>query len=137
MGEVVATVKLTNAMDVAMVREGFKTVEQIRSISLQAVIDTGAVNCVLPPHVADSLGLARAFRQVASFADGRAEEVDVTEPVLLEISGRLTFEQCLVLGTEVLIGQTALESTDLHVDCRNQRIFPNPAHPNQPVLKIR
>lgn len=137
MGEVNVNVRLTNPMDVAMVREGFKKSEQIRSIEARALVDTGAVNCVLPPFVADQLGLARTFTQVARYADGREEAVPVTEPVLFEILGRKVYEECLVLRDEVIIGQTALESTDLHVDCRDRRLIPNPEHPNQPVIKIR
>ena len=137
MGEVKLDVALTNPMDVAMVREGFKKSEQIRSMRVTALVDTGAVNCVVPPFVADQLGLAKPFAQVARYADGREEPVPVTEPVLFEILGRKVYEECLVLGDEVIIGQTALESTDLHVDCRNRRLIPNPEHPNQPVIKIR
>ena len=80
--------------------------------------------------------LARPFRQMAEYADGRREEVDVTEPVLSEIEGRKVYEECLVLGDEMLIGQTALEKADLHVDCRSRRLLPNPAHPHQPVVNI-
>lgn len=61
----------------------------------------------------------------------------VTEPVLIELIGRHTVEEALVLGDEVIIGQTILEKTDLHVDCRNRRLLPNPAHPDQPVLEIK
>ena len=43
----------------------------------------------------------------------------------------------LVLGDEVLIGQTVLEKLDLHADCANRRLIPNPAHPDQPVSKVK
>ena len=42
----------------------------------------------------------------------------------------------MVLGNEVLIGQTTLEATDLVVDCANQRVYPNPANPTW-TLKLR
>ncbi len=137
MGEVLVEIILTNPTDEAMVREGYKKKDEIRSVKAKALVDTGAVNCVLPQFIADRLGLARVFHKVAQYADGRKEEVDVTEPVLIEIEGRKAYEECLILGDEVLIGQTALEKTDLMVDCREKRIFPNPEHPNQPVIKIR
>ena len=136
-GEVRVSVKLTNPMDQAMVREGFKPADTIRQLELEALVDTGAVNCVLPPQVVDRLGLNRSFQQTVQCADGREEIVDVTEPVLMEIEGRKVYEECLVLGDDILIGQTALESTDLFVDCRSGRVVPNPDHPNQPVIKIR
>ena len=137
MGKVQIEIQLINPMDQAMVREGFKTPKDIRQMAVTALVDTGAVSCVLPQFVADTLGLARPFKQVAEYADGRREPVEVTEPVLMEILGRKVYEECLVLGDEVLIGQTALEKTDLHVDCRQGQVLPNPAHPNQPVITIR
>ena len=48
-----------------------------------------------------------------------------------------TVEEALVLGDEVLIGQTVLEKLDMLVDCVNQRLVPNPAHPDQPVTKVK
>ena len=137
MGEVRATVKLTNATDTALMRRNLLQPEGVRSLEASALIDTGVVSLVLPSAVVERLGLLRPFKQVAEYADGRREEVDVTEPVLIELLGRYTSEEALVLGDEVLIGQTVLEKTDLHVDCRERRLLPNPAHPDQPVLKVK
>jgi clan AA aspartic protease len=137
MGEVRVAVKLSNATDTALRRRNLLLPEGVRSLEVQALIDTGAVSLILPSAVVEGLGLSRPFKQVAEYADGRREEVDVTEPVLVELMGRHTTEEALVLGDEVLIGQTILEKTDLHVDCREQRLRPNPAHPDQPVLKVK
>jgi clan AA aspartic protease len=137
MGEARVRVYLTNAVDEGLVRRGQMALEDVRKTQVEALVDTGAVNCVLPPFVADQLGLARPFRQMAEYTDGRREEVDVTEPVLIEIEGRKVYEECLVLGDEVMIGQTALDKTDLHVDYRSRRVLPNPAHPHQPVVKVK
>ena len=136
MGEVRTKVKLTNAADLALVRRNLLRSEEVRSYETSALVDTGAVALVVPSFVAERLGLARPFKQVARYADGRNEEVEVTEPVLVEIMGRQTHEEGLVLGDEVIIGQTTLEKTDLHVNCKNQTLYPNPAHPDQPVLRV-
>ena len=92
MGEVSIEIVLTNPMDQAMAREGYKEPEEVRQTKVDALVDTGAVNCVLPQFIADSLGLARPFRQVAEYADGRQDMVEVTEPVLIEIRGRKVYE---------------------------------------------
>ena len=42
-----------------------------------------------------------------------------------------------MLGDEVIIGQTVLGKLDLLVDCANRRLAPNPAHPDQPVTKVK
>lgn len=137
MGEVKVKIKLTNNVDDVLAQQGKLAREQVRSVELEGVVDCDAVSLTLPSHVVQTLGLTRKYKQIAEYADGRQEEVDVTEPVYVEIMGRHTSEEALVLGDEVLIGQTVLEKTDLLVDCRGQQLLPNPAHPNQPVLKIR
>ncbi len=43
----------------------------------------------------------------------------------------------MVLGHEVVIGHTALEKLDLCVDGVTRRLIPNPAHPDQPVSKVK
>lgn len=137
MGEVRVGVKLTNAVDEALVRRGQLASDQVRVYETEALVETGAVRCALPPFVADRLGLARVARYMAQYADGRLEEVDLTEGFVLEIMGRRTTEEALVLGDEILIGQTALEKLDLLPDCQRQRLVPNPAHPDQPVSKVK
>lgn len=133
MGEVNVRVKLTNIADALADKPKRK---KVRMLDTSALVDTGAVTLVLPTEVVKQLGLRRIDKQVAVYADGRREEVDVTEPVFVELLGRRTSEEALVLGDEVLIGQTVLEKTDLLVDTRGRRLIPNPAHPNQPVIKV-
>jgi hypothetical protein len=137
MGEVRVKVKLMNAVDEALVRRGQLAPDQVRVYEPEAVVGTGAVRCTLPSFVAERLGLGRVARYTARYADGRLDEVDLTEGFVLEIMGRRTTEEALVLGDEVFIGQTALEKLDLFVDSQGRRLVPNPAHPDQPVTKVR
>jgi clan AA aspartic protease len=135
-GAVHVQVHLTNAVDEELHQRGQLDANQVHTYQTEALVDTGAVRCVLPSFVADQLGLRRVARMVAQYADGRLEEVEVTQPFFLQIMGRRTAEEALVLGDEVLIGQTALEKLDLLVDCHRQRLVPNPAHPDQPVFRV-
>lgn len=137
MGEARAETKLTNAIDKGLVRRGQLAPDQVRVYKADALIDTGSMTIVLPVHVVQMLGLAITGQRVAEYADGRNDVVDVTEPVDIDINGRTTVEEALVLGDEVIIGQTVLEKLDLLVDCVNRRVIPNPAHPDQPVLKVK
>ena len=137
MGDVRVKIRLTNAADDSRARRGEIKREQVRSVEIEALVDTGVVRCVLPLKVKEQLGLATAFKKRVRYADGRSEEVDLTEPVLIELEGRPLYEDCLVLGDEVLIGQTALEATDLFVDCVGGRLVPNPDHPNSVILPVR
>ena len=136
MGEIRVQVRLVNAVDEALARRGQLPADQVHTYEADAMVDTGAIRTVIPVHVLQQLGLDVRGQRVAEYADGRQEVVDVTEPLVVEILGRDTLEEALVLGDEVLIGQTVLEKLDLLADCANNRLIPNPAHPDQPVSKV-
>ena len=137
MGEVRVKVTLTNAVDEALVRRGLLSVNSVRHYEADALVDSGAIRSVLPRHVVEQLGLSIVRTTRVAYANDGAEDVDVSEVVGIDINGRRTTEETLVLGSEVLIGQTVLESLDLLVDCANQRVVGNPAHPDQPIIKIK
>jgi len=137
MGEVRVKVKLTNSYDESRRQRGEISKDEVRRYEADALIDTVAVSSVIPENVVEILGLLPRGRRVAEYADGRKDIVELTEPVSFNIIGRETEEGAMVLGDEVIIGQTILEVLDLQVDCRNQKLIPNPAHPDQPVVKIK
>lgn len=137
MGEVKLRIKLTNAMDEALVRRHQLDPAKVRSCEVTALMHTGAVLSVIPAQVMQDLGVESTGSRVAEYADGRKDRVIVTESVVFNVLGRRTPEETLVLGDEVLIGQTVLEKLDLLVDCANHQLIPNPAHPDQPVTKVK
>ena len=137
MGEIRIKVNLTNAVDDDLASQGRLPRDEVRRLEVTAVIDTGAVTTVLPVQVVEQLGLSVRGQRVAQYADGRKDNVGVTGPVLFEMLGRNTLEEALILGDEVLIGQTILEKLDLLADCAGQRLVPNPERPDQPVLNVR
>lgn len=136
MGEVRVRLRLFNATDEGLVRRGSLRPDQVRTYETEVLVDTGAVRSVLPRHVCDRLGIALVGERVARYADGREEVVGVTEPVRFEVLDRDTFDDALVLGDQVLLGQTVLEKTDLLVDCARRRVVPHPARPDQPVNNV-
>jgi clan AA aspartic protease len=137
MGEVRVKVRLTNGGDEVLVRRGLLTADKVRAYEADALVDTGAVKSIVPVQVVQQLGLAIVGRTRARYANDSGEDVDITEMVGIEINGRRTTEETLVLGSGVIIGQTVLESLDLLVDCVAHRVVPNPEHPDQPVINIR
>ncbi len=137
MGEVRARAKLTNALEAALARRGQLAPERVRIYETEALVDTRAIRCVLPPHVVARLGLDIIGQRVAEYADGRREAVDLTESFLVQVLDREELESAMVLGDEVVVGLTALEKMDLLVDPINRRVIPNPAHPDQPISKVK
>ena len=137
MGEVRVKVKLTNSYDLSRLRRGEIAKQEVRIYEADALIDTGAVSSVVPLNVMQQLGLLAQDQRVAQYADGSTETVDLTEPIIFDIFGRKSTEGAMVLGDEVIVGKTILKVIDMQVDCANQKLVPNPAHPDQPIVKIR
>lgn len=137
MGEVRAQIKLTNTFDEELARQGTIPAGQVRAYDADALVDTGAVPTVLPIHVVQTLGLQVRGNRVTQYADGRRDVVPTTGPVTVNVIGREMITEAVVLGDEVIIGQIVLEMLDLFVDPVNRRIIPNPAHPDQPVIKVK
>ncbi|NCO40802.1 MAG: clan AA aspartic protease [Armatimonadetes bacterium CG_4_10_14_3_um_filter_66_18] len=137
MGEVRVEAVLTNEVDETLAAEGRLAADQVRRYKADALVDTGAVRLVIPQHVADALGLRVRGTRGVEYTDGRNDPVPVTSSLVIQIAGRDTVEEALILGDEVLIGQAVLEKTDMYVDCVGQRLIPNPAHPDQPVTKVK
>ncbi|HXD86133.1 MAG TPA: hypothetical protein VN641_06550 [Urbifossiella sp.] len=137
MGEIRVKVLMTNPADEALARRGGLEPREVRRYEADAVVGTGAVRSVIPIHVMEKLGILERGQRVAEYADGRKDTVGITEAIIFDLMGRDTIEEALVLGDEVLIGQTVLEKLDLLADCANRRLVPNPAHPDQPVSKVK
>ncbi len=140
MGEVRIPVLLTNIVDQINASTGLlPATDTVRTYTGHAVVDTGAVCSVLPQHVADILGAQVLGQRRAQYADGRSEVVNVVGPLQFEINGRTTLEEALVLGNEVLIGQTVLEKMDWLVDCTNtnRKLVGNPAHQDEQIFMVR
>jgi clan AA aspartic protease len=137
MGEIRVKARLTNVYDESLARHGQLDISKVRSYESDAVVDRGAIRTVIPVHVMEALGVESRGQRMAEYADGRKEAVPITGALVIDVLGRDTLDEALVLGDEVLIGQTVLEKLDLLADFANRRLIPNPDHPDQPVKKIR
>lgn len=137
MGGVRTNVTIRNAGDEAMRRRGLLPDDQVRSVTVEAIVDTGAVRSCIPVDLMEQLGLDTLRHINAQMANGQVDSVPLTEAAYIDILGRIATESFLVPGGEVLLGQTALESTDLLVDCNRQKVITNPDHPNSAIIRIR
>jgi clan AA aspartic protease len=136
MGQVHVQVTLINYREEVLTRLGQLDASQVHRYETEALIDTGAVRSVIPPAVADRLGLLRLDRTEAKYANSAVEEVDVTEVFTVEIFGRRTRTTAMVLGEHILLGVMVLEDLDLMVDCHCNRLVPYQGTWDQPVFRV-
>lgn len=137
MGEVRTKVRLTNLTDAHAAAAGQLSEEQVRHLDVDALVDSGAVRSCVPAPLVEQLGLRPYKLQVVEYVDGRKDSVGVADGIRFEILHRTSSDDALVVGDEVLIGQTLLEKMDLLVDCAGRRLIPNPAHPDVAVNKLK
>jgi hypothetical protein len=104
-------------------------------VEADAMVDKGTVRSCIPAPLLERLGIKSYDLVTVELADGRKTEVGIADGVRFEIMQRRSSDDALILGDEVLIGQTLLEKMDLLVDCTRQRLVP--AHPEGPVNKLK
>lgn len=131
-------IKLTNSYDEDRVAGGYWQPEQVRSVEIEALVDTGATMLILPADVVERLGLKEEGRRKVRYANGETDEVPWVGGVRLTILGREMIASALVepAGTKALIGQIPLEELDLLVDPKSRTLLVDPASPDAPLLDL-
>ena len=92
------------------------------------LVDTGAVDSLVPGNVLRQIGLQPRTRRAYELADGSTVTMDATTGEL-EFMGDVV-GSTIIMGpddAEPLLGVTALESAGIEVDPRNQRLKRLPA----------
>lgn len=92
------------------------------------LVDTGAIDCLVPRQHLEAIGLKPKGQRVYELADGSEVRMDIT-------TGDIEFMGDIVGGTiifgdadaEPILGVTALESVGIEVDPQNQRLKRMPA----------
>lgn len=135
MGEVRIKTRIINSADAQAAQAGKLPPEHVRSVETDALVDTGAVRSCVPATLLNELGILPYDHVTVELADGRKTVVGIADGVRFEIMDRRSGDDALILGDEVLIGQTLLEKMDLLVDCTRQCLVP--AHPEGPINKLK
>ena len=102
--------------------------EPARSWQGPFLVDSGAIDSLMPRQHLEAIGLMPKGRRVYETADGRKVEMDVTGADI-EVMGEVT-AGLVVVGddeAEPLLGVTVLESVGIEIDPRNQRLKKLPA----------
>jgi clan AA aspartic protease len=139
MGEIRVKVKLENVEDRALYEAGHIAEARIRALTIDAVVDTGAVMVLLPQELTEALGLKKFARRVVVLADDQKIELDQAGTLSLTIGDREMKTDCLVgpPGCEALVGQIVMEALDLIADPAKRTLTPRPESPFLPTLKMK
>jgi clan AA aspartic protease len=137
MGKVMTKLKITNNTDLTNARLG-QIQNEVRSVEVEALVDTGATMLALPAEVVRQLGVPFEGKRKVRDALGKIIELYWVAGLRIEILGREMTCDALVLdeGATPLIGQIPLEALDLVVDPKSREARVNPASPDVPLLDL-
>jgi clan AA aspartic protease len=83
-------IKLVNSIDEELVLRGDVSPDQVRSMEIEALVDTGATMLMLPADVVERLGVRIMGHRNVRYADGRKAPVPWVAGVKIIILGRET-----------------------------------------------
>jgi predicted aspartyl protease len=136
-GRVVVDMHVESADDLSLVALGLLTPDKVRSLDVQALVDTGTTYISLTTSDIVKLGLRRVRRRTARTAAGPMVQ-QIWSAVRITVEGR----DCLIEVAEVpdgspaLLGQIPLELMDYWVDMTNGRLAGNPEHGGQWMIDM-
>ena len=117
MGNVFAEITLKNGSDIVRLKDGQISDKDVRSVTVNAVVDTGAITLIINEDVCQKLGLAVEGSRTATLAGGNKINCKITEPVRIYWKDRDFSCPAVVLPEgEILLGVIPLEFMDLIVD---------------------
>ena len=119
MGLIHADIELTNARQ-----------DDLLPMTVNALVDSGALHLCIPQHVATQLSLPVLDQREVTVANGDRQTVDYVGPVKIRFANRQCLVGALVLGDQALLGAIPMEDMDLVISPSRQSLTVNPNNPN-------
>ncbi len=139
MGLVYADIELINGEDIALSRRNIIGEEEIKRMTVSALVDTGSYMLCINENIQEQLQLPVVERRKAQLANGHIVECDVVSHVELHFKNRRTMCNAMVLpgDNEVLLGAIPLEDMDVLIHSQRQELIVNPDHPYFAQMKLK
>jgi clan AA aspartic protease len=131
MGKIFAEIQLINSRDVMKADENMISKSNIRSMTLNILVDTGAYNLAVNERIANQLGLVKLKEQSFIIADRTEQIFDIVGPVDIVFENRETTTRAVLLpgNAEPLLGQIPLEDMDIVLLPKEEKMIVNPLSP--------
>jgi len=133
MGNVYAEITVKNAFDVCRVNTGQITENDVRTVTLTAIVDTKVRTLVINEDIFNQLGLSVVETGNINIAGVRELKGKVTDPVDIQWKNRsVTIGAVVLPESQPILGMIPLEFMDLIVDPIKRELVG--AHGDEPFL---
>jgi clan AA aspartic protease len=137
MGEIKEKLKITNLLDINAVKFGVKNSNEIRSIEIIAIVDSGARMLSIPADLAEKLGLEIVDKKTVRYTDGHTDVKQIGSDIEVILTHLERKTHCQVLierpGSPVLLGQIPMEDMDVVINMSDEKLTVNPESPYMPM----
>jgi len=133
MGTFKEEITLENILDRGFANHGYIKEDEIRTLKVDALPDTGAWTLVINEDIRQKLGLDIEEISESTLADGKTDTYEITESVKIRWKNRSTVLPAVVVpnAKDILLGALPLEAMDLMVDPVHERLVG--VHGDQPL----
>lgn len=137
MGLTYADVVLKNCDDLALVRKFEIGEDEVRTMTVHALVDTGSISLCINEVIQEVLQLPIRGKKRSQLANGQMLEFPVVGPVENYMGDRYCTTNAILLpdDQEPLLGAIPLEEMDMVIHpSRNELV---PAHPDGSIIKLK
>ena len=115
---------LKNEIDAAFAEKGYIKEHEIRQMTVNAIVDTGAWTLVINDDIRQKLGLRDQGLGEATLADGQKAEYPMVGPLEIRWKNRHMIGEALVIpdAPNVLLGAMVLEHMDLTINPKRELV---------------
>jgi clan AA aspartic protease len=137
MSTVKTKITLKNAADVELAKRGHMTDVQVRTLTVEALADTGAWTLVIDEDTCQKLGLRLKGPEPGVLADGTNVVYQITDGVEVHWQNRKTICPALVVPEvdDILFGALPMVGMDLMVHPRKEEVVG--AHGDTALYKLK
>jgi clan AA aspartic protease len=139
MGLIYADVELLNAGDIYLASKYYIGEEEIKSMRVSMLVDTGSIMLAINENIQEQLQLPIVEKRKVQLANSHIAEYDVVSQVELRFQNRRTFCNAIVLpgDSEPLLGAIPLEDLDVIIHPTRQELIVHPDHPYFAQMKMK
>jgi clan AA aspartic protease len=137
MGLTYANIELVNQSDAEDFRRKRIGADEIRQITVHAMVDTGSIMLCINESIKDALGLDVIGKRRSQLANGVILDLDIVGPIVVRYLDRDCVTRALLLpdDQEPLLGAIPMEEMDLYVNPGRNELLP--VHPEGPLMSLK
>ncbi|MEP6610318.1 MAG: clan AA aspartic protease [Mucilaginibacter sp.] len=139
MGLIYAEIELINGEDIILARRNFIGEDEIKSMRVNMLVDTGSIYMCINENIQEQLQLPVIEQRKGQLANGSIVEYNVVGPLEVKFKNRRCTVDAMVLpgDNEPLLGAIPLEDMDVLVHPYRQELIVNPDHPYFAQMKLK